>query len=488
MKSLRIFIVIGVLSIFIFPPLSLHAEISSSEATEESESSGGSESEQPQQNLLHDTFYLGHDVKIKREVFDVEGFLLVSHPLPDWNSTFAVVTGFKGNIATTHALKNVNSTDDARKYFLKNVKMHDVEGVTVRELSLERKTGDKVKFYWVGNRAFRSLKDAKRLIEVVKNEIEKSGGDFEDAIEKAGEVPYAAVPPEEKAPTAQSLREEELINKMVGWMGFDKSWYGPFYGVPSGENILYQSTFESTYRSTNLEKRDFNSMVGYFSNRLVFKGLRCFAGTTVDPFIESVPTMDGTGTDYASYLQVAAGLEWRFFANNAFLQNYQPYGIPLLDWMRNLRAYIKYAQHKNIKGKYNDWDKDYDFLAGVSIFKEWGIDLPSVDRYNAEGKYFKKSDLLWGELYGDYAFNKTNFSPVDNPNCFIGVTAFKVGLKLPRIPLPDNPINEEFMLMPYFLYESANNSDFSRYYQNYYFNGFGVRWMPFRDYRFANNE
>lgn len=471
----RLIIFIGVLSILILPALALSAE--------ESEIPPA-----PEQNLLRDTFYLGHSEKMKREVFEVEGFSLVSQPAPDWNSGFSVITGFKGNIVTTHVLRDVNSTDDARKYFDKNVKTHDVDGVIVRELSLKTNTDKKTKFFWVGNRAFRSLKDAKQSIGVVKNEIEKSGGDFEESIRTAGEVPFVAVPPEEKAPTARGLQEEELLNKMAGWMGFDRSWLGPFYGVPSGETILYQSTFETTYRSTNLSKRDFNNMVGYFSNRLVFKGLRSFNGTTVDPFIEAVPVMDGTGTDYASYLQVAAGLEWRFFANNIFLQNYQPYGLPVLDWMRNLRAYIKYAQNKNIKGQYEDWVKTYDFLAGVSIFKEWGIDLPSVDQYNAGGKYFKKNDFLWGELYGDWAFNKTNFTAGDNLNCFLAVTAFKVGVKFPRFPLPDNPINEEMLVMPYFLFENANNSDFSRYYQNYYFHGWGVRWMPFRDYRFANNE
>ena len=73
--------------------------------------------------------------------------------------------------------------------------------------------------------------------------------------------------------------------------------------------------------------------------------------------------------------------------------------------------------------------------------------------------------------------------------CFKGeLFSIKFGLKFPRFPLPDNPVNQEFMLMPYFTFEDVRNSEFSRFFQNRYFYGWGVRWMPFRDYHFMNSE
>ncbi len=440
------------------------------------------------ETLLRDTFYLNQDVKLKREVFEVEGFFLVPQPAPDWNSSFSIITSAKGNIITTHILKNVNSSDDARKFFLENVKLYDSYGVPIRALALETKTGKKKKLYWVGSRAFRSLNDARKSVKVVKKAIEKQGGDFEEAIRRSNEISKVPAVPAEKPPAPRTAQEEEFLLKMVDWLGFDKYLYGPFYGIPSGEPILYQATFETSYRTTNLSERHFDSDVGYFSNRLVFKGLRFLASTTIDPYVEVTPSLESNGLDYASYVQIAGGFEWRPFARSAFLQNFQPYGLPLLDWLRNLRTYVAYVQNKNIKYKFDDPVKTYSLEAGITLFKEWGIDLPTYERFSSEGKFFKKSDLVWGELYGEYIFDKTNYTAGDNLNCMLYTTAFKIGLKFPRFPLPNNPINEEFLVMPYFLFEDTRNGEFSRFYQNRMFYGWGVRWMPFRDYRFVNNE
>ncbi len=442
----------------------------------------------PAEALLRDMFVLSHTAKLERDVYEVEGFTLVYHPAKDWNSAYSIVTGFKGDVLTTHILKDVNSVEDARKYFLKNVKPHSFRGINIRELSLASKSGPGMKLYWVGNRAFRSLKDAQKSVGIIKKNIEAQGGSFKRAVVKMREISKEPPPPPKPGKPARAELEEEYAFKALDWLGFTEYLYGPFYGEPAGEKILYQSTFETTYRTTNFTKRDFNALTGFWSHRLVFRGIRFIGGTTVDPYIEAIPSWQSDPSDFATNLEVGAGLEWRPLVRNAFLQNYQPYGLPILDWIRNTRVFLAYSQRKNIKDKYDDAVITNNLRAGVDLFKEWGIDLPSLDVISGESPYFKKSDLFWAELFLQYFYNKTNFSSEPNYQSIQNTEAIRVGIKLPRFPLPDNPINKEFLLMPYWVFENNVNHEHSFFFQNRFYYGYGVRWMPFRDYRFANNE
>jgi len=63
-----------------------------------------------------------------------------------------------------------------------------------------------------------------------------------------------------------------------------------------------------------------------------------------------------------------------------------------------------------------------------------------------------------------------------------------LGIKLPGIPLPHNYINDELVLMPYMRFEHVNNAEYSFWYQNQYFVAAGLRIMPFRTYRWKENE
>jgi hypothetical protein len=161
-------------------------------------------------------------------------------------------------------------------------------------------------------------------------------------------------------------------------MGIGEKMFGVFQGVPCGENITWQSFGETSWRMTNLAANHFDTQVGYWTNRLVFKGIR-FPLHTIDPFIESTISMDSTSNPGANNLQLYAGLEWRPLARNAWLYNFRPFGdIPILEWMRNYRFYIKYGDQKNIKAEIEN-AKDYDLIWGVSIFYEWGTELPPLD-------------------------------------------------------------------------------------------------------------
>jgi len=442
--------------------------------------------EVPAETLLRDTFYVDHAAKLKRTIFEVDDFLLVPTPSPDWNSNFSIVTGFRGSIFTSHVLRDINSVDEARDYFEKNIVLHDDGGIEIRELPLAKKNGTVMPFYWVGNRAFLSMEDARLSVQHIRNEIRNQGGNFEAAIEKVSEI--AAPPPEPvEAPTRPEL-EEKFALKALDWLGFMDHPYGPLYGEPSGERILYQSTLETTYRTTNFSQRHFDSQVGFWSHRLVFKGIRFLEQTTIDPYVDAVTSLESNGTDFASNLELSAGMEWRPFARAKFTDNVMPGGVQILEWMKNIRFFVAYLQRKNLKDKFDDATHTYNLEAGVNVFKEWGIDLPDMFVFNRDQGMLKKSDFLWGELFMDWIFDKTNFTSGNNLNTFLTTTAFKVGVKWPRFDLPDNPINRELLFMPYFVFEDTRNSEQSRFFQNKYNYGFGVRMMPFRDYRFMNNE
>jgi hypothetical protein len=95
---------------------------------------------------------------------------------------------------------------------------------------------------------------------------------------------------------------------------------------------------------------------------------------------------------------------------------------------------------------------------------------------------------VWGEYYGDYHWETTNYSSENKFNAFIANSSIMLGFRLPGIPLPQNPINDQFVVMPYMRFEHVNNSDFSFPYQNQFFVAAGARWMPFRTYAFKENE
>ena len=91
-------------------------------------------------------------------------------------------------------------------------------------------------------------------------------------------------------------------------------------------------------------------------------------------------------------------------------------------------------------------------------------------------------------ISGDYTVQKTNFSSEKSFNALLANSSVMIGIKLPGIPLPHNIINDELVLMPYLRFEQTANSSFSFWYQNYYFIATGLRIMPFRTYRWKENE
>jgi hypothetical protein len=441
----------------------------------------------PLPNLFAEHFFAPSGQKLDYKITEVRGFPVLKTHSREQNAEYSVVTDFGGGAVKSRFLSGLNDTKSIDDYIKKNLKTANFEGVEIRQLSVPAANGKATDLFWVGDKAFATAEAAAAEITSSKAMIESQGGKFAEAVRAAPfYIPEAEEPVEIKTP-AQYKKEEELILKFTDQMGIGEKLYGVFQGVPPGEPIVWQSFGETSWRQTNLAAKGFDTQVGYWCNRLVFRGIR-FPLHTIDPFIESTVNLQSDSADYASNLQLFAGLEWRPLARNPWLLNFQPFGgIPILEWMRNYRFYIKYGDRKNLKDDITG-SADYDLIWGVQCYYEWGTELPPLDETKPEKFTDYLRQYVWGEYFGDYYVSKTNFGSEQSFNAFIANSSIIMGVKLPGIPLPHNYINDELVLMPYLRFEHVNNAQFSFYYQNQYFVAAGMRIMPFRTYRWKENE
>ena len=444
--------------------------------------------ESPANSLFRDQFYISPSQKIRHRTFQAGDFLVVERPQPEWNSRMAVVTGFAPQALRTHVLKDIQTVDEAQTWIKAQKKTTTFENVPIHELSLPLPSGDAEEVYWVGDRSFDSYDEAAAQIAMVQSLIEMQGGDFGRAVKLAEEFrePEPAAPGEEVKSEAQFKKEEEIALRWIDQLDIGETLWGPFQGVPPGEPILYQSFGETTWRSTNLAKRSFRSQVGFWTNRIVFKGIR-FPLSTLDPYVEITAALEATGNDGGSQLDTVTGLEWRPLVRNHWFDNFRPWGLPLLKWVQNYRLVVEYYDRRNLKDEIANI-RDFDFRFGADIFYEWGIDLNPVDQKPLEGVAGFLADHTWGEYFGDYTWRDTNFTAEEDFDAWILDTSVILGAKVPILRLPPNPLNEELMAMPYFRFGLIYNTRLSNPADNRLFVAVGLRWMPFRDYRFANNE
>lgn len=441
----------------------------------------------PGPNPYVQNFFIPPTQQLDQKITEVRGFPIIKTHSRSQNAEYSVVTDFGGGALKTRYLPGLKDVKDIDEYIKKNLQIATFEGVEIRKLSIPVQDGEMAELFWVGNKAFPSSQEAMAEITRIKNLVQSQGGNFSKAI---SEAPIFIEPePEMPAKTqAQFQKEEDLILRFTDQMSIGEKLFGPFQGVPAGEPILWQSFGETSWRMTNLAEKHYDTQVGYWTNRLVFKGIR-FPLNTIDPYVEVTGSMDTSSTTWTNNLMFFAGLEWRPLQRNPWLANFRPFGwgIPLLEWMRNYRVYIKYGDRKNIKGEITN-SHDFDLIWGVQCYYEFGTDLPSMD----EGKPKVFADYLrqyvWGEYYGDYYVSKTGFTSEKHFDAIIANSTITLGIKLPAIPLPQNPINDELVLMPYFRFEHVNNGEFGFWYQNQCFLATGIRWMPFRAYKWKNNE
>lgn len=469
-----------ILSSFFLNPLFISAQESSQTS-----------SELPENFLLRDSFFLSPNQKIQFNTYESNGFLLIKESRPELNSDYAVITGFDGPILETRALRDVKTIDQANELLKRSVKIVNYEGVTIKEIPLMTRDNVEVSNYWIGQRSFSSLELAQASVVSTKTAVETNGGNFSRAIELIEEFS----PEEPQAQTAEEIkanyqREEEIAIKMMDWLDIGEKAWGPFHtpGAVSGEPLLWQSFGDTSFRFTNLEADEYYAQTGFWTNRFVVKGLRGPGDTTFDPYVEVTPSLETNGVNYKSNLILVGGVQWYPLIRNATLQNSMPLGLPLTDFIRNYRLFAQYMIRENIKDEILG-SKNHDVRAGVDIFHEWGLGLDPIGIKPERTKLIQYiRDYIWGEYFGTYHWEKTNFSSIKNYNSFLMNTSLILGYDGPTIPLPRNPWNDHLTLMPYMKFEHVSNANHSLHYQNQYLVSAGLRVMPFRAYQYAENE
>jgi hypothetical protein len=441
----------------------------------------------PLPNLFAENFFASAGNKLDNKITEIRGFPVLKAHSREQNAEYAVVTDFGGGAVRSRYLSGLKDTKAIDAYIKSHLQTAEFQGVEIRQLSVPGAKGETTTLFWVGDKAFATAEAATGAIVSTKMMVESQGGNFAEAVRAAPVYIPEPEPVIEIKTPAQFKKEEELILKFTDQMGIGEKMFGVFQGVPCGENITWQSFGETSWRLTNLASNHFDTQVGYWTNRIVFKGIR-FPLHTIDPFIEETVSLQSDSTTYASNLQLFAGLEWRPLARNPFLYNFRPFGdIPILEWMRNYRFYIKYGDQRNLKNEVEN-SKDYDLIWGVQCYYEWGTELPPLDETKAEKFTDYIRQYVWGEYFGNYYVSKTGFGSEKSFNAFIANSTVTLGIKLPGIPLPHNYINDELVLMPYMRFEHVNNAEYSFWYQNQFFVAAGLRIMPFRTYRWKENE
>ncbi|MFA6599849.1 MAG: hypothetical protein WC352_09120 [Candidatus Omnitrophota bacterium] len=445
-------------------------------------------SKTPPENFFAKQFYIPPEERLKNGIMDIRGLAFIEKVDLATQTNLAVVTDFSNGALRSRGIPKIKTADAMRTWIDENLKTARYQGVEIKRLSVADRMGQAKNIYWVGHKTFPSVEAAKAAIDSVKAQAVAQGGGFEQMVEQAQtyvETAEGGVPVEIKT-QAQYEREEQIALKMLDQLHIGTDLFGPLQGVPSGEPITWQSFGETSWRESNLTKKDYNAQVFYWTNRLVFKGIRAPLNT-IDAFVEETTTLESVGPDYKSYLKFYGGLEWRPLARSPFLNNFRPWSMPLLDWAKNIRLFVMYGNRKAAKGEI-EGSPDHNMVWGAQVFYEWGIDLPGAGEGGPDSFPDYLRDFTWGEYYGDYHWETTNFSSEKCFNAFIANSSVTLGIRLPGLPLPQNPINNEFVLMPYMRFEHVNNSEFSFDYQNRYFVATGVRWMPFRTYAFKENE
>ncbi len=429
--------------------------------------------------LFRDRFYVPEALKTKYDLYDYRDFVLQETDNENWRSNVGIVTQYDAKLIQSKLLKGVGTIDEAQSYIDSHLKVHPYRGIDIPEIIFDLGDGKTASRYWVGQKGFKTLEDAQRALDGFALEVEKKKIKFNLFVDDLKEN---GIPFEEPEEVILAEDEEQYgagytnLEETVAMYLWEKADVERFSGKASDEPwFLWQSVYETTWRSTNYSTGGFNDLVGYFSNRIRVRGLKMPYGSSVDPFLEGTVTFSSDGRDFDNTFQGVFGLEYRLFRG---MKGFDKYWFT--SWIRNIRAHVdywnRYATKDPITGS-----ADYDLRAGVDVFKEWGIDIPE------EGK----PDLWWGEYFGQYEFRKTNFSFHANNNeydAFLANTRVLLGIKFPTFAVPDNPINDHVTIMPYMGWEWINNNHIADFFENRYSVFAGVRWMPFRNKRHERRE
>ncbi|MBI3266823.1 MAG: hypothetical protein HYZ67_07205 [Chlamydiae bacterium] len=415
-----------------------------------------------------------------------QGFLFLENLEEGWNSNYAIVSNFEGASIESQVLWGTENFNAVKTLIDQNLKTFLYQDVQIRELVIPVKNSEKISLFWVGQKAYPTQEEAQKAVDRALAE----GVSPKEMVEHEEEVPeiapQSAIPSETQSTSTEGLDQAKISQGQIPSaeatpypLHVDekiKQVAIPGTEVEPEQDRFYWQTFgEFTWRRTNLDAPNkdnpdyFNDVVGFHSLRLIMRGMRFYeGGPTLDPYVEATFSMATNDTPFENKLVAVAGVEYRLLDNIAVLKQ-----NPWLEWLTSLRLFGQYMDLSHLR-QTDTAATTYDARAGMGLYKDWGWDKP-FDQEEREPFYH----YLWGELFMENAWKKTDFNREDyNSMTWSDVAWF--GLKFPWIG--DIP-----PLMPYAKVEfTASQRDF--FFQNRVFFGYGLRYMPFHTSRFKGSE
>lgn len=224
--------------------------------------------------------------------------------------------------------------------------------------------------------------------------------------------------------------------------------------------VDFQSYGEFSHRNTNLYHEDYDSIAGWWENRLIFR----YKHVAIHPLMQRMLFEPyGKFTLAASEKQFPweNHVVYGFGLENRILDRWKRLNSPWLSWLYRLRLYVEYLEIEYTKDEAEDWVPDHDFRYGFDLWKEWNIPPEAEDSY------------LWGELWANVGWRKTNFFE-SNYETYSSGALTRLGIK----PKNSLEIGENFKInvMPYLMLE-ASYSGKDYFWENRLNIGGGIRVM-----------
>lgn len=219
-----------------------------------------------------------------------------------------------------------------------------------------------------------------------------------------------------------------------------------------------------SYRSTNLFKEDYDFVGGWVENRLSLRKLPLLGRRLrFNPYVKGVLTLGSRAElpEENTYVY-GIGVEVRLPSGT-----YSGRAPAWLTWIAPLRLYGEYLRVRFLRNEAGDWFPRDDWRFGGEVWKELNVDL-SAENMNPESL----ADRLWGELWMDLGWRKTDFL-LHKYESWTSAVVLRVGA---RYPLIDR--QRDIFLMPYFSLEACG-SQWAFSWQNRAIPMVGLRVMPF---------
>lgn len=224
-----------------------------------------------------------------------------------------------------------------------------------------------------------------------------------------------------------------------------------------------QSYGDFAYRDTNFTHGGYNTINGWWETKFILRVKESipkqYRFLMFEPYGKFTLAASGKSYAWENNLVYGLGLE------NRFLSTWDGDPMPLKELASRLRLYFEYLGMTSIKDQPDPWVPLNDVRLGVDLWKEWNVPPDPLDY---------KGDPLWGELWFNLGWRKTNFNLPDYKTYNNGLMA-RLGLRHDK-PLCLTDSGVQALLLPYVMVETGfTGKDY--FWENRLNAGAGLRFM-----------